>query len=125
MTTTDIKRWRTILILSAIVILILIYGFFDPSTHFFPRCIFKSLTGLDCPGCGSQRALHALLHADIIAAWRFNAMLVLSIPPLAVMAAAAVMRTRYPGFYAAMISTKAIYIWLVAITLWWILRNAL
>lgn len=125
MTTIDIKRWRTILILSAIVILILIYGFFDPSAHFFPRCIFKSLTGLDCPGCGSQRALHALLHADIIAAWRFNAMLVLSIPPLAVMAAAAVMRTRYPGFYAAMNSTKAIYIWLVAITLWWILRNAL
>ena len=125
MTTTDIKRWRTILILSAIVILILIYGFFFFLTHFFPRCIFKSLTGLDCPGCGSQRALHALLHADIIAAWRFNAMLVLSIPPLAVMAAAAVMRTRYPGFYAAMNSTKAIYIWLVAITLWWILRNAL
>lgn len=123
MTTTDIKRWRTILILSAIVILILIYGLFDPSANFFPRCIFKSLTGLDCPGCGSQRALHALLHADIIAAWRFNAMLVLAIPPLAVMAAAAVMRTRYPGFYAAMNSTKAIYIWLVAITLWWILRN--
>lgn len=52
-------------------------------------------------------------------------MLVLSIPPLAVMAAAAVMRTRYPRFYAAMNSTKAIYIWLVAIILWWILRNAL
>lgn len=123
MTTTDIKRWRTILVLSAIVILILIYGLFDPSTHFFPRCIFKSLTGLDCPGCGSQRALHALLHADIISAWRFNAMLVLSIPPLAVMAAAAVMRTRRPRLYAAMNSTKAIYIWLAAIIIWWIMRN--
>lgn len=125
MTTTDIKRWRTILVLSAIVILILIYGLFDPSVHFFPRCIFKSLTGLDCPGCGSQRALHALLHADIISAWRFNAMLVLSIPPLAVMAAAAVMRTRRPRLYAAMNSTKAIYIWLTAIIIWWIGRNVL
>lgn len=28
-------------------------------------CSFKSLTGFDCPGCGNQRALIALLQGDI------------------------------------------------------------
>lgn len=37
----------------------------DPNKHeLFPRCLFHSLTGAYCPGCGSQRALHSLLHFD-------------------------------------------------------------
>ncbi|NBO60908.1 MAG: DUF2752 domain-containing protein, partial [Flavobacteriia bacterium] len=34
--------------------LLLIYGWFDPSTsQFFPKCPVKTLTHYDCPGCGS------------------------------------------------------------------------
>lgn len=58
-----------------------IYGFFDPESFpYFPRCGFKVLTGYDCPGCGSQRALHALLHGEVSAAWEYNAFLVAIIP---------------------------------------------
>ena len=32
--------------------------------HLLP-CPFKFLTGIDCPGCGFQRSLTALLHGDI------------------------------------------------------------
>jgi hypothetical protein len=46
----------------------------------FPRCPFQLLTGYKCPGCGSQRAIHSLLHFDFKAAFRYNALMVLAIP---------------------------------------------
>lgn len=37
----------------------------DPTrSAFFPQCPFYRLSGLYCPGCGSQRAIHSLLHLD-------------------------------------------------------------
>ncbi len=56
---------------------------FDPNGQgFFPVCLFHQLTGLSCPGCGSLRALHQLLHGNIFNALRLNALLVLAIPVL-------------------------------------------
>ena len=40
-----------------------------------PRCAFLEVTGWQCPGCGSQRALAALLHGHPLEAWRYNLML--------------------------------------------------
>ncbi|MDR3552125.1 MAG: DUF2752 domain-containing protein [Clostridia bacterium] len=37
----------------------------------FP-CIFRSITGLDCPGCGMTRAFYCLLHLDFAQAFRYN-----------------------------------------------------
>lgn len=63
---------------------VLIYFLFDPTqVSIFPPCMFHQLTGLDCPGCGAQRALHQLLHGNLVAAFRLNAMFVLSLPLLA------------------------------------------
>lgn len=64
------------------VCLALVYYKLDPAAHFFPRCPFLSLTGLKCPGCGSQRAVHQLLHFRVSAALQANFLLVLSIPYL-------------------------------------------
>ena len=56
---------------------------FDPEkTWFYPACRFHQMTGLDCPGCGSQRALHALLHGQVLRALHDNLLLVLSLPLL-------------------------------------------
>lgn len=58
-----------------------LYYFFDPAAHtWFPKCPVKALTGLDCPGCGSQRAIHALLHGRISEAFHFNALILPFIP---------------------------------------------
>ena len=46
----------------------------------FPPCPFHALTGLHCPGCGTLRGLHQLLHGNIGAAMGLNPLMVISIP---------------------------------------------
>jgi len=59
------NRLLRIGLLIVILILAVLFFILDPSKHpIFPRCIFYSLTGLYCPGCGSQRAIHSLLHLN-------------------------------------------------------------
>jgi len=54
---------------------------FDPArAGLYAPCPFHALTGLLCPGCGSLRALHQLLHANLSAALALNPLMVLSIP---------------------------------------------
>jgi len=54
---------------------------FDPATSgIFPPCPFHYLTGLYCPGCGSLRAIHQLLHGNLEAAWAMNPLTVLLLP---------------------------------------------
>jgi len=56
---------------------------FDPRHyHFYPVCFFHRTTGLLCPGCGALRATHQLLHGHLAAAFRFNPVLVVSLPLL-------------------------------------------
>ncbi|MCL2470289.1 MAG: DUF2752 domain-containing protein [Propionibacteriaceae bacterium] len=38
-------------------------------------CPFRMLTGWSCPFCGGTRMGSALLHGDLVAAWHFNAVL--------------------------------------------------
>jgi len=54
---------------------------FDPRRyHFYPPCFFHQTTGLLCAGCGALRALHQLLHGHLLTAFRFNPLLVVSLP---------------------------------------------
>jgi hypothetical protein len=48
----------------------------DPTTPNgpLPTCPTKALLGIDCPGCGSMRMLYSVLHGDVLAAARFNAL---------------------------------------------------
>lgn len=119
------RKWWIIGAVAGIVIAgIAIYSTFDPSTvRFFPRCTFLTLTGLKCPGCGTQRAIHALLHGNFLEAVRFNAMMVASVPLLALYGYAEIVRKSKPRFYNKVNSTPIILTIFVLVVLWWILRN--
>jgi hypothetical protein len=58
----------------------------DPETPgHYPTCPFLALTGWYCPGCGTTRAVHALLHGDAGLALQRNP---LTVAALVVLAAA-------------------------------------
>ena len=50
----------------------------------YPACPFLLLTGCYCPGCGTLRALHRLLHGDVGSALGYNPLAVLMLPFLSV-----------------------------------------
>ena len=56
----------------------------DPSARDVPLCPLKAITGLDCPFCGSLRAVHALAHLDLATALDHNVLFTLSVPFLVV-----------------------------------------
>lgn len=55
-----------------------------PLTELAVPCVFYQATGIYCPGCGMTRALLAALQADAHQAFRYNALLFLVTPLLAV-----------------------------------------
>lgn len=70
-------------VIMAAIMIVIIYSAFDPmATQWMPQCMFHSLTGLKCPGCGMQRALYAAFHGDIVGAFSQNLFLTLSLPYL-------------------------------------------
>jgi hypothetical protein len=75
------RRAQSLLALGAFASVLAVLAFVDPSTAWFaPRCPFRLVTGLYCPGCGTGRALHALVHGDLSAALRLNVVAVAAIP---------------------------------------------
>lgn len=81
------------------------------------------MTGLKCPGCGSQRAIHSLLHLDILAALGYNAFLVLSLPVIGFLSYVEIKRKKQPSLYARAHSQLFIWFCFTVVIAWWILRN--
>ena len=56
-------------------------GVYDPNEPgVFPPCPFRALTDYLCPGCGTLRMIHALLHGDLGTAWSLHPLGVLLTP---------------------------------------------
>lgn len=77
-------RGRNVRLLIATIVLLVLVGavlfyVFVPS-EYWPRCWWLLLTGTKCPGCGTQRAIAALLSGDIYGAASYNPILVVGIP---------------------------------------------
>lgn len=108
-----------------LLLLMPVYMCFDPaSTHFMPKCIFYHLTGWECPACGIQRAMYALLHGDFMKAVGYNYFLLVSVPYFMAVAittfcrGTAIEKARF--YVQHPLTVKAI---LVLTMIWWVLRN--
>lgn len=106
-----------------VALAVVVYYAFDPARTPFPRCPFLMLTGLQCPGCGSQRAIHALMHLNIGAAWHYNALLVVSVPYVIILLIARYSRWGQVHLYRAANHYLLIWAYFALVILWWVLRN--
>ena len=109
------------------LVLIGVYYRFDPArAGFFPPCPLRAVTGWLCAGCGAQRAIHALLHGDLAAAWRLNPLLVVAFPYVAV-GYVAERRAPASAFWARFRKTgygqAAIWVICVVVVAWSVGRN--
>ena len=98
---------------------------FDPATSgVFPPCPLHYLTGLYCPGCGSLRALHALLHGDMRQAWAMNPLTLIVLPFVAYgLASQVLLQLRGKGLPEVMLPANAIRALGLVIVLFGVLRN--
>ena len=113
----------------------------DPeSSSLFPKCPFHLLTGLECPGCGSQRAIHSLLNGKIGQALHYNLLVVIAIPYLGLLAVLEIIRhillhanvpdktrSKWTALVSKTVSVlyhgRAPWIILSVVLLFWIVRN--
>jgi hypothetical protein len=118
------KYWPLLLIPPAII-LVYIYFTYDPSIYPFPGCPSKKYLGIACPGCGSQRALHHLLHGDLVGGFMYNPLLVLAIPYVILGYVFQIknIRNTYPKIRKVLFGTRTIWIIFVLVILYWIVRN--
>lgn len=117
-------RWALVLGWLVGFIGLAILFFFNPAQYsIYPRCQFHAITGLDCPACGALRALHQLLHGHLGAAFRLNALLVLSLPVAGWLALR--WATRKAEHQAVASTVPAAWLWcaLVAAVAFGVLRN--
>lgn len=114
--------------LSVITGLSVLFVFNPGNTTFFPKCPFYAVTGLYCPGCGTLRGIHEILHFRIFDALKLNPLMVL-ILPFAVYYAIAyacleLLKYELP-LYISPSRIPAFWIWslLLVMILFWIARN--
>jgi len=87
-------------------------------------CPFNALAGLHCPGCGTLRAAHQLLHLHLASALGLNPLMVLSTPFLGYALLSRVM-IGIRGKPLPKVFVPPAWIWalLGIIIAFWILRN--
>lgn len=111
---------KKILLVVAVVALLLVYFFFDARKGGFPECPFHLLTGWYCPGCGSQRALSALLHGHVFEAMHNNILMILFLPLLLY---SAFLNLRYSQKMKLWYNPIFVKIILATVVCFWIIRN--
>lgn len=75
------QRAKFVLVTLIIIASSLILFNYNPATSgVYPESPFRTLTGLYCPGCGTLRGLHQLLHGHLITAFGLNPLMVISLP---------------------------------------------
>ncbi|MDD3624593.1 MAG: DUF2752 domain-containing protein [Proteiniphilum sp.] len=121
-----VKRGMVTALLLLLPVVLFLFYWFDPATDpFFPLCLFRSATGLECPGCGSQRAIHSLLHLRFGDALAYNALMVLALPYILLGLWLEWLGSgkRFPGLQRFFFGRWSALVVLLLVLLFWIGRN--
>lgn len=120
------KPFVWILLVVIIVGTLIIYYYINPSSRiWFPQCPVKLLTGYSCPGCGIQRAFHALLHGNVGQALAYNYFFVLSVPYFILACIALILRGKFSNFEKIVEGRTLALIYVVCYCAWFVIRNVL
>ena len=97
----------------------------DPArSSIFPPCPVHYLTGWYCPGCGSLRAIHALLQGNVHEAWAMNPLTMLLLPFVAYgLLSELLIGLRGRGLTQRRLPPSAIYALGCVIVLFGVIRN--
>ena len=120
------NKFLSLLILLFVVGGLAFYYFADPlSSGFMVKCPFKAVTGLDCPGCGSQRAVHELLHGNFRNAFSYNPLFIIALPYafVGILFEWFSLKYKFPKTRKILFGKNAIYIIATIIIAFFILRN--
>lgn len=98
----------------------IVYSVEPTEASWLPKCPFHAITGLECPSCGSTRALHYILHGELYRGLSFNPMapLLWLLAGTVVVVSLCLPRLRTSALMRALVGA---YIGLYL--LWWVVRN--
>lgn len=116
---------RHLIIFLIIVGIIFIYTSINPNkVDFLPKCPFFVISGLYCPGCGSQRATHQLLNFNFLGVLKNNILYVFGIIIISYhFSILAIQKFSNKEVYNYIYHPKTPIIILIFILLFWVLRN--
>ncbi len=120
-----LKRLLIALSLLVLGVIMVFYFNYNPSDYnLFPKCPFYTMTGLYCPGCGSQRAIHQILHGHILKGLSHNFLIILLIFVLSCDAIILLMNSILKRKLKNILHKPIItYLILALVILFWFLRN--
>jgi hypothetical protein len=110
--------------LTAAAIFVFFFNPASPANQWFPKCPFRLVTGMQCPGCGSTRAFYQLLHLHPIAAFKLNPLMILTLPFI-VYGFLGFTRSALTGRPQRRLFIPPIYLWawLFLLIFFWVFRN--
>lgn len=89
----------------------------------YPPCPFHALAGLHCPGCGSARTVHALVHGEWGRALAFNPLIVLLLPFAVMWTVSALWRALRHNLPPVELPRPVAAVALGVVVAFWVLRN--
>lgn len=110
---------RIICIIGGLIVLSVLLS----NEYWLFSCPLYQLTGWECPFCGGQRMIHALLHGNVMAAFRFNPILFLSSPFLLIGGIYFLFPSLFPSCFSRVFTNRIYFFLLLTFLFWGIIRN--
>lgn len=119
------KTIYAVIVVAVVSTVVILYSQFDPAhSALAPKCPFYLLTGYQCPSCGVQRAVHAVLNGSLKAAFLFNPFLAVGLPYFLLLLLTNAIKSRELEPIRKVLHHKyMIWGYIILFFLWWVVRN--